>query len=46
MGKKLYGYISKENIEYEWKTEPGACEVCQRLDGTIYDSTNELQVSY
>ncbi|MEI3255539.1 MAG: hypothetical protein V8R83_09630 [Candidatus Gastranaerophilaceae bacterium] len=42
MGKKLYGYISKENIEYEWKTEPGACEVCQRLDGTIYDSTNDI----
>ena len=42
MGKKLYGYISKENIEYKWKTEPGACEVCQRLDGTIYDSTNDI----
>ena len=42
MGKKLYGYVSKENIEYEWKTEPGACEVCQRLDGTIYDSTNDI----
>ena len=42
MEKKLYGYISKENIEYEWKTEPGACEVCQRLDGTIYDSTNDI----
>ena len=42
MGKKLYGYISKENIEYEWKTEPDACEVCQRLDGTIYDSANDI----
>ncbi|CDC21521.1 unknown [Clostridium sp. CAG:306] len=42
MGKKLYGYVSKGNIEYEWKTEPGACEVCLGLNGTIYDSANDI----
>lgn len=42
MGKRLYGYVSKENIEYEWKSESGACEVCQGLNGTIYDSANDI----
>lgn len=42
MGKKLYGYVSKENIEYKWKSKPGACEVCQGLNGTIYDSANDI----
>lgn len=42
MGKKLYGHVTKENVEYEWKTEPGACEVCQGLNGKIYDFANDI----
>lgn len=42
MGKRLYGYAAKENVEYEWRTEPGACEVCQAMNGTIYDSANDI----
>lgn len=38
----LYGYVSNTNIEYEWKSEPGACEICQGMDGTIYDSANNI----
>lgn len=42
MGKKLYGHVTKENVEYEWKTEPGACEVCQGMNGKIYESANDI----
>lgn len=42
MGKTLYGYVSNTNVEYEWKSEPGACEICQGMDGTIYDSANDI----
>lgn len=42
MGKRLYGYVAKENVEYEWKSEPGACEVCQGMSGTIYDTANDI----
>ncbi|MBS4759325.1 MAG: hypothetical protein KHX03_01340 [Clostridium sp.] len=42
MGKTLYGHVTKENVEYEWKTEPGACEVCQEMNGKIYDSANDI----
>lgn len=42
MGKRLYGYAAKENVEYEWKSEPGACKVCQGMSGTIYDSANDI----
>lgn len=34
--------IDNENIQYEWKTEAGACEVCQAMDGTIYESANDI----
>ena len=27
---------------YIWRTEPGACEACQALDGTEYTSTDEI----
>lgn len=27
---------------YIWRTEPGACEECQALDGTIYTNLNEI----
>lgn len=43
MGKTLYGRISNlDNVEYEWKSEPGACELCQKMNGTIYDSANDI----
>lgn len=42
MGKKLYGHVSKDNLQYEWKSEPGACKVCQAMDGTIYESANDI----
>lgn len=42
MGKRLYGKVTKENAEYEWKAEPGACEVCRAMDGTIYESANDI----
>ena len=43
MGKTLYGRISNsDNVEYEWRAEPGACKVCQGLSGTIYDSANDI----
>ncbi len=42
MGKRLYGKVTKENVEYEWKAEPGACEVCRAMDGTIYESANDI----
>lgn len=42
MGKKLYGHVSKDNLQYEWKSEPGACKVCQVMDGTIYESANDI----
>lgn len=42
MGKTLYGYVVKENVEYEWKSEPGACEVCQGMSGVVYDSANDI----
>ncbi len=42
MGKTLYGHVTKENVEYEWKTEPGACELCQGMNGKIYDSANDI----
>lgn len=42
MGKRLYGKVTKENVEYEWKAEPGACDVCRAMDGTIYESANDI----
>ena len=42
MSKKLYGYVSKDNIEYQWKSEPTACEVCKSMNGKIYKSANDI----
>ena len=42
MTKKLYGYVSKENLEYQWKSEPTACEVCKSMNGKIYQSANDI----
>ena len=42
MSKRLYGRVKKENVEYEWKSEPGACEVCKAMDGAIYKSANDI----
>ena len=42
MSYLLYGSISKDNIEYEWKSEAGACEICKALNGTIYSSANDI----
>ena len=42
MSKRLYGRVTKENVEYEWKSEPGACEICKAMDGTIYQSANDI----
>ena len=36
MSKKLYGYVSKDNLEYQWKSEPTACEVCKSMNGKIF----------
>ena len=42
MSKKLYGYVSKDNIEYQWKAEATACEVCKSMNGKIYKSANDI----
>ncbi len=42
MSKILYGNVKKEDVQYEWKSESGACEVCQELDGTVYDTANDI----
>ncbi|MBQ8634989.1 hypothetical protein IJ425_02415 [bacterium] len=42
MSKKLYGYASKDNLEYQWKSEPTACEVCKSMNGKIYKSANDI----
>ena len=42
MGKTLYGGVEKNEFNYEWKAEPGACEVCQELDGTVYETSDEI----
>ena len=42
MGKTLYGKVEKNEFNYEWKSEPGACEVCQKMDGTIYESADDI----
>ena len=34
--------LNIENIQYEWVVEPGACKVCQAMDGTIYESANDI----
>lgn len=34
--------LNIENIQYEWVAEPGACKVCQAMDGTIYESANNI----
>lgn len=36
----LKGGIS--NTRYVWRTEAGACKVCQELDGKIFDSLDEV----
>lgn len=36
----LEGGIS--NIKYIWRTEPNACEKCQELDGTEYNSKEDI----
>lgn len=36
----LEGGIS--NIKYIWHTEPNACEKCQELDGTEYNSKKDV----
>ena len=42
MSKKLYGYVSKDNLEYQWKSEPTACDVCKSMNGKIYKSANDI----
>lgn len=34
--------LNIENIQYEWVAEPGACKVCEAMDGTIYESANDI----
>ena len=29
-------------MQYEWKSESGACEACQELDGTVYDTASDI----
>lgn len=36
----LYGGVS--NTVYRWETEPNACEKCQELDGTEYESKEDI----
>ena len=42
MSKILYGNVKKVDVQYEWKSESGACEVCQELDGTVYDTASNI----
>lgn len=42
MAKKLYGYVVKENVIYQWSSESSACEVCKEMDGKIFESTDEI----
>ncbi len=42
MGNKLYGNVRKSNMNYEWNTEPGACETCRKLNGKIFDSADDI----
>lgn len=34
--------IDKDNVQYQWVAERTACEVCQGMNGTIYDSANNI----
>lgn len=34
--------IVKENVQYVWVAESCACDVCQEMDGKIYDSANDI----
>ena len=42
MTKKLYGYVVKENVIYQWRSESGACEVCKEMDGKLFESADEI----
>ncbi len=39
---KAYGKLKKEQIQYMWVSEAGACEKCQALDGKIYNTADEI----
>ena len=39
---KAYGKLTKEQIQYMWVSEAGACEKCQALDGKIYNTADEI----
>lgn len=45
MGKKLYGNIKTSNVNYEWNTEPGACETCKKLNGKIFDQWKRFRIN-
>lgn len=34
--------IDKENIQYQWVAERTACDVCQGMNGAIYESANDI----
>lgn len=41
--KILYGNVTYDSdIEYEWVTEPGACEKCRALDGKRFEHSDEI----
>ena len=43
MSEKLYGNVTYDSdIEYEWVTEPGACEKCRALDGKRFQHSDEI----
>ncbi len=44
MGKRilLNNRINKDDVQYEWVAEKTACEVCQSMNGVIYDSANDI----
>ena len=39
---KAHGKLTKEQIQYMWVSEAGACEKCQALDGKIYNTADEI----
>ncbi len=38
----LKGSVSKSNITYIWRASEDSCDECQALDGTEYDSLDEI----
>ena len=41
--RKIYGKVTYDSdIEYEWMTEPEACEKCRALDGKRFQHSDEI----